>query len=178
MGRRVIRAEVQSEEHRLDSDIIQAVPVLHLPLYGLHGGIQQDKAVPHLLDVCLILLRGALRDGPAVKAQIHHSAVVLRPAGEGGAEEGQKENDGREYGYQHPPHGLPALFIGENRCSSLEHQGWSGHYPPPPVISACLWGGAWTSSRLRSAPDLNRQTPLLGELIRSYSALSSCRLSM
>ncbi|CUQ48402.1 Uncharacterised protein [Flavonifractor plautii] len=79
MGRRVIRAEVQSEEHRLDSDIIQAVPVLHLPLYGLHGGIQQDKAVPHLLDVCLILLRGALRDGPAVKAQIRHSAVVFRP---------------------------------------------------------------------------------------------------
>jgi len=79
VGRRVIRAEVQSEEHRLDSDIIQAVPVLHLPLYGLHGGIQQDKAVPHLLDVCLILLRGALRDGPAVKAQIRHSAVVFRP---------------------------------------------------------------------------------------------------
>ena len=51
-------------------------------------------------------------------------------------------------------------------------------HPSPPVISACLWGGAWTSSRLRSAPDLNRQTPLLGELIRSYSALSSCRLSM
>ena len=69
---------------------------------------------------------------------------------------------GREYGYQHPPHGLPALFIGENRCSSLEHQGWSGHYPPPPVISACLWGGAWTSSRLRSAPDFEQADTVIG----------------
>ena len=51
-------------------------------------------------------------------------------------------------------------------------------HPSPPVISTCLWGGAWTSSRLRSAPDLNRQTPRWGALIRSYSALSSWRLSM
>ena len=79
MGRRVIRAEVQSEEHRLDPDVIQAVPLLHLPLHSLHDIIQQDKAVPHLLDVCLILRRGALRYGPAVEAQVHHSAVVLRP---------------------------------------------------------------------------------------------------
>ena len=178
MGRRVIRAEVQSEEHRLDPDVVQAVSVPHLALHGLHGGIQQDKAVLHLLDVCLILRRGVLRDGPTVKAQIHHSAVVLRPAGEGGAEEGQKENDGREYVCQHPPHSFPSLFIGENGRGSLEHQGWSVHYPPPPVTSACLWGGAWTSSRLRSAPDLNRQTPRWGELIRSYSAASSWRLSM
>ena len=119
MGCRVIRAEVQSEEHRLDPDVIQAVPVLHLPLHGLHGGIQQGKAVPHLLDVCLILRRGALRYGPAVKAQIHHSAVVLRPSREGGTEEGQKENDGREYGCQHPPHGLPALFVGKDGRGSL-----------------------------------------------------------
>ena len=54
---------------------------------------------------------------------------------------------------------------------------YHGHSPPP-VISTCLWGGAWTSSRLRSVPHLNRQTPRWGALIRSYSALSSWRLSM
>ena len=80
VGRRVIRAEVQSEEYRLDPDVIQAVPLLHLPLHGLHDGIQQGEAVTHLLDVCLILRRGSLRDGPAVEAQVHHSAVVLRPS--------------------------------------------------------------------------------------------------
>ena len=120
MGCRVIRAEVQSEEHRLDPDVIQAVPVLHLPLHGLHGGIQQGKAVAHLLDVCLILRRGALRYGPAVKAQIHHSAVVLRPSREGGTEEGQKENDGREYGCQHPSHSFPAFLIGKDGRGSLD----------------------------------------------------------
>ena len=63
---------------------------------------------------------------------------------------------------------------GAVRSSAVSHH----VHPSPPTISACLWGGAWTSSRLRSAPHLNRQTPLLGELIRSYSALSSWRLSM
>jgi len=34
-------------------------------------------------------------------------------------EEGQKENDGREYGCQHPPHGFPAFFIGKDGRGSL-----------------------------------------------------------
>ena len=110
----VIRAEVQSIEHGLDPDVIQGIPLLHLPLHRLHGGIQQGKAVPHLLDVCPIFRRGALRDGSAVEAQVCRGAVVLRPAGEQGAEEGQQEDDGGEHSRRHPSHGLPALFAGED----------------------------------------------------------------
>ena len=87
VGCRVVRAEVQSVEHCLDPDVIQGIPLLHLPLHCLYGGIQQGKAVPHLLDVCPVLHRGALRDGPAAKAQVYCGTVVLRPAGEQSAEE-------------------------------------------------------------------------------------------
>ena len=184
LGAGCFRAEVQSIENRLDPDVIQGIPLLHLPLHRLHGGIQQGEAVPHPLDVGPVLRRGALRDGPAVEAQVCRSAVVLRPAGEQGTEEGQQEDDGGEHCCQHPPHGLPALSVGEDGHGGFgqERGAHVAHLPQEQgrLSSGNTWGRAScpSSCSRKSRQAQFRPSPLTAvKLGRALSSMARARFN-
>lgn len=69
--------EIQSIKNGLDAGIVKAFSIFALTIDLRDHFVQLVKAVPHILDVSLVLRRGAGGNGAAVEAQLHGGHIVL-----------------------------------------------------------------------------------------------------
>ena len=69
--------EIQSTKNGLDAGIVKAFSIFALTIDLRDHFVQLVKAVPHILDVSLVLRRGAGGNGAAVEAQLHGGHIVL-----------------------------------------------------------------------------------------------------
>ena len=83
-----------------------------------------------------------------------------------------------EYGCQHPPTAFRLFSLVRMDAAALGQQGWDGHYPPPPCDQRVLVGRGVDVQQVAVRAGFEQADAVIGELIGSYSALSSWRLSM
>ena len=79
-------------ENSLDADTVKAAVTLYHVINGGDGIVQQREAAAHIFDVSNIFRRRFARNVAAVEAQQNGGIVMLRAAGEQGADQRQRQD--------------------------------------------------------------------------------------
>ena len=147
-ARRVLSKE-NGIENSLDADTVKAVAILRHVIDGINGAVQQREVAAHIFDVGDIFRRCFTRNVAAVEAQQNGGIVMLRTAGEQGADQRQRQDQRRTDRRHDPAKPFPGVLIRESGSGDFRQcrDGYR-HYRPPAVPKmACLYSGACTCKR-------------------------------
>jgi len=116
--------EIQSIKNGLDPGPVKAVAILHLSIQLCGTAIQNEKTIPHILDMPSVILGYRGGDHPAVETEFQCRSIVFSSTGEQRTEKHQQYDDRGKNSHYDPTDSFPGLFTAQNcrRCFCQHRQ--------------------------------------------------------